>query len=65
MGANVEETDDGLRVWGPQMLRGAMVSSYGDHRLAMMLGVAGALAEGETVVRAAESVAVSYPGLLA
>jgi 3-phosphoshikimate 1-carboxyvinyltransferase len=62
MGANVEETDDGLRVWGPQILRGAMVSSQGDHRLAMMLGVAGALAEGETVVRVAESVAVSYPG---
>ena len=61
MGANVEETDDGLRVWGPQILRGAMVSSNGDHRLAMMLAVAGALAEGETVVRAAESVAVSYP----
>lgn len=62
MGANVEETDDGLRVCGPQILRGAMVSSHGDHRLAMMLAVAGALAEGETVVRAAESVAVSYPG---
>jgi len=62
MGANVEETDDGLRVWGPQILRGAMVSSNGDHRLAMMLAVAGALAEGKTVVRAAESVAVSYPG---
>jgi 3-phosphoshikimate 1-carboxyvinyltransferase len=61
MGANVEETDDGLRVWGPQILRGAMVSSHGDHRLAMMLAVAGALSEGETVVRAAESVAISYP----
>jgi 3-phosphoshikimate 1-carboxyvinyltransferase len=61
MGANVEETDDGLRIWGPQMLRAAMVSSHGDHRLAMVLAVAGALAEGETVVRAAESVAISYP----
>jgi len=61
MGANVEETDDGLRVYGPQILHGAMVSSQGDHRLAMMLGVAGALSEGETVVRVTESVAVSYP----
>jgi 3-phosphoshikimate 1-carboxyvinyltransferase len=61
MGANVEETHDGLRVWGPQILRGAMVSSQGDHRLAMMLAVAGALAEGETVIRAAETVAISYP----
>jgi 3-phosphoshikimate 1-carboxyvinyltransferase len=61
LGANVEESDDGLRVHGPQKLRGAVVSSHGDHRLAMMLAVAGVLAEGETVVRAAESVAVSYP----
>jgi 3-phosphoshikimate 1-carboxyvinyltransferase len=61
LGANVEETDDGLRVWGPQILRGAMVSSHGDHRLAMMLAIAGALAQGETVVRVAESVAISYP----
>jgi len=61
LGANVEETHDGLRLWGPQKLGGATVSSHGDHRLAMMLGVAGALAGGETVIRQAESVAVSYP----
>jgi 3-phosphoshikimate 1-carboxyvinyltransferase len=61
LGANLEERRDGLRVWGPQKLRGAVVSSHGDHRLAMMLAVAGALANGETVIRMAESVAVSYP----
>ncbi len=61
LGADLEETHDGLRVWGPQKLRGATVSSHGDHRLAMMLGVAGAFASGETVIRQAESVAVSYP----
>jgi len=36
------------------------VSSHGDHRLAMLLGVAGILGEGPTTVRKAESVAVSY-----
>jgi len=61
LGANLEERRDGLRVWGPQKLRGAVVSSHGDHRLAMMLAVAGALADRETVIRMAESVAVSYP----
>ena len=61
LGANLEERDDGLRVCGPQKLRGAIVSSHGDHRLAMMLGVAGALSQGETAVRQAESVSISYP----
>jgi 3-phosphoshikimate 1-carboxyvinyltransferase len=61
MGVKIEALPDGLRVWGPQRPKGAVVSSNGDHRLAMLLGIAGALAEGETVVRKAESVAVSYP----
>ncbi len=61
LGADLEETHDGLRLWGPQKLCGATVSSHGDHRLAMMLGVAGALASEETIIRQAESVAVSYP----
>ena len=62
MGAEIEALPDGLRVSGPQRLRGAVVSSHGDHRLAMLLGVAGILAEGATTVRKAESVAVSYQG---
>ena len=61
LGAEVEERADGLAVCGPQRLRGSTVSSHGDHRLAMMLGVAGALAQGETVIRNVGAVAVSYP----
>ncbi len=61
LGARVEETADGMRVKGKQVLKGAITSARGDHRLAMMLGVAGALAVGETVVRSSESVEVSYP----
>ena len=61
LGARVDERPDGLRVEGPQQLTGASVQSHGDHRLAMMLGVAGALSKGETVVRSSGSVAVSYP----
>jgi 3-phosphoshikimate 1-carboxyvinyltransferase len=61
MGAKVEAMEDGMRITGPQRLSGASVSSYGDHRLATMLGVAGAVADKETIVRGSSSVAVSYP----
>ncbi len=61
MGAEVEERPDGLRLCGPQRLRGKALSSHGDHRLAMMAAVAGALAQGETVIHNSNVVAVSYP----
>jgi 3-phosphoshikimate 1-carboxyvinyltransferase len=61
LGAKVEEMPDGLRIPGRQRLQGAPVSARGDHRLAMMLGVAGNLAGGETIVHNSQSVAVSYP----
>ena len=61
LGAQVEELDDGLRITGGRKLRGAAHKTYGDHRIAMTVGVAGLLAEGETTIRAAETAAVSYP----
>ena len=61
LGARVDEMPDGLIVKGPQRLSGSRVYSRGDHRQAMMLAVAGCLADGETTIHKAESVAVSYP----
>jgi 3-phosphoshikimate 1-carboxyvinyltransferase len=61
LGADIEELPDGLRVRPAGGLRGATVSSHGDHRLAVMLGLAGALARGQTTIRNAGAVAVSYP----
>jgi 3-phosphoshikimate 1-carboxyvinyltransferase len=61
MGADIEEREDGFMIRGGDALTGATVSSYGDHRIGMMLAVAGAVARGETVIRTAEAVAVSYP----
>ena len=61
LGADIEEAADGMRIKGGRRLKGAISSSHRDHRLAMMLGVAGALAAGETVIRSSESVEVSYP----
>ncbi|MGE5114801.1 MAG: 3-phosphoshikimate 1-carboxyvinyltransferase [Acidobacteriaceae bacterium] len=61
MGATVEEFDDGLRVPGGQKLHGAEIESFGDHRIAMAFSVAALRAEGDTVIRNADCVAVSYP----
>ncbi len=61
MGATVEEFDDGLRVPGQQQLHGAILDSYGDHRIAMAFSVAALRAAGDTVIQGAEAVGISYP----
>ena len=67
MGADVEEFSDGLRVSGRSAgkLRGAKVDPQGDHRIAMALSVAALGAEGDTVIRDAECVGVSFPKFFA
>ena len=62
MGAEVEEFDDGLRVAGQVKLHGAKIDPRGDHRIAMAFTIAALLAEGETEIKDADCVAVSFPG---
>ncbi|MFQ5511339.1 MAG: 3-phosphoshikimate 1-carboxyvinyltransferase [Candidatus Krumholzibacteriia bacterium] len=61
LGADIEERDDGFVVRGPTRLRANKVSSYGDHRIAMAMTVAGLLAEGRTEITGSEVIDVSYP----
>jgi 3-phosphoshikimate 1-carboxyvinyltransferase len=61
MGAQVEEREDGLRIPGGQPLHGAEIDAFSDHRIAMAFAVAGLRASGETLIRGAESAAISYP----
>ena len=61
MGAQVEEREDGLRIPGCQILHGAELDSFGDQRIAMAFAVAALRAHGETLIRGAESAAISYP----
>ena len=60
MGAAAEEFPDGLKVHRSD-LGGAVVDSFGDHRVAMAFAVAGLLAEGETEIMKAECVDISFP----
>jgi 3-phosphoshikimate 1-carboxyvinyltransferase len=61
LGARVRELPDGLVVEGGAGLRGGVVRSHGDHRIAMSLSVAALAAEGATEIEGAECVAVSFP----
>jgi 3-phosphoshikimate 1-carboxyvinyltransferase len=61
MGAQVEELEDGLKIPGGQRLHGAEIDSFGDHRIAMAFAVAALRAHGETLIRGAQSAAISYP----
>lgn len=61
MGADVEEFPDGLRV-SPSQLKGAVIDSFGDHRIAMAFAVAALFAEGETEIKNAECADISFPG---
>lgn len=62
LGADVEGTPDGFVVRGPTPLQGGTVDSRGDHRLAMMLSVAGLLTDADTVVQDAQVTDDSFPG---
>ena len=61
MGAHVDEREDGLRIAGGQSLHAAEIDSFSDHRIAMAFAIAALRAEGETLIRGADSAAISYP----
>ena len=63
MGAEVEERPDGVRVAGRSAgrLHGADIDPRRDHRMAMAFAILALAAEGRSVIRDAECVAVSYP----
>jgi 3-phosphoshikimate 1-carboxyvinyltransferase len=61
MNAVVEEFRDGFRIARSE-LKGALIDSFGDHRIAMAFTIAGLLADGETEILGSECVNVSFPG---
>ena len=61
MGADLQETSDGMIINGGHELQGAELESFGDHRIAMAFAVAGIFASGQTIIRNAGCVAISYP----
>ena len=62
MGVEIEEFADGLSIKGQSNLKGAIIESYGDHRIAMAMSMAGLIADGETIINGISSVNISFPG---
>lgn len=61
MGVEIEEYPDGVQIKGEAHLRGSEVESYGDHRIAMSLSIAGLIAIGETAIGNPKCVDISFP----
>jgi 3-phosphoshikimate 1-carboxyvinyltransferase len=61
MGADVQEAEDGLTIYGGRKLHGAKLPSYGDHRIAMAFAIAGLFATGSTIIEDTACVRTSYP----
>ena len=61
-GVTVVETPDGMEITGAGTLNGCAADSFGDHRIAMSMLVAGLAAQGETSVSDVDCIATSFPG---
>lgn len=62
LGANIEETPDGMIINGVKELTGdCEVETYHDHRLAMSLYVAGLVCKKEILINEFEWVSISFP----
>lgn len=61
MGADIIATEDGMIINGGKPLHSAVIDSKDDHRIAMSFAIASLMAEGDTEIRGAECVNISYP----
>ncbi len=60
LGANLEETKDGLIIQGGEKLSGAVIDPHDDHRIAMSMAVVGLKVPG-VVISNSQCVAKSFP----
>ena len=61
LGGEVTDYPDGLFVPGRQRLRGGVIDSFGDHRIAMAFAVAALFADGPVTITDPACAAISFP----
>ena len=61
LGGDITELADGLIINGSGKLKGGVVDSFNDHRIAMAAAIASTICEGEVVITGAQAVEKSYP----
>jgi 3-phosphoshikimate 1-carboxyvinyltransferase len=64
LGIPIREFQDGFDIEGSTNWRGAHCRSYGDHRMAMSLAVAGMIAEGTVRIENVDCIETSFPGFV-
>ncbi|HJX04230.1 MAG TPA: 3-phosphoshikimate 1-carboxyvinyltransferase, partial [Thermoplasmata archaeon] len=64
MGAQITPRSDGCEIVGVERLKGARVTTEGDHRILMAAAVAGLAASSDTRIEDDQSYSVSYPGFV-
>jgi 3-phosphoshikimate 1-carboxyvinyltransferase len=61
MGAEITEMGDGMIIKGPVKLKCSIQESFGDHRIAMSMAVAGLIAQDKTEIMNTECINTSFP----
>jgi 3-phosphoshikimate 1-carboxyvinyltransferase len=61
LGANIQETEDGLLIDGVDQLNGGQVEGWNDHRIVMALSVAGTCTKEALTISDAQAISKSYP----
>ena len=65
MGCSVTATEDGMIIEGKTPgvppLKGALIHTHADHRIAMSFAIAALIAQGETEIPDSGCVSISYP----
>ncbi|SHI52477.1 3-phosphoshikimate 1-carboxyvinyltransferase [Pseudobutyrivibrio xylanivorans] len=61
MGCDITPTEDGMIISGGMPLKGTLIKTYLDHRIAMAFAIAGLVADGETTFDNEDCCCISYP----
>ncbi|MCT4607445.1 MAG: 3-phosphoshikimate 1-carboxyvinyltransferase [Marinisporobacter sp.] len=61
LGADIKELEDGLEIHGKEKLRGGIVDSWNDHRIAMALAIASIKCSEPVIIQSSDAVKKSYP----
>ncbi len=61
MGVTVTECEDGMDISGIEQLNGGQMESFGDHRIAMSMSIAGLISTSEITINDIDCVATSFP----
>ncbi|MCT4620006.1 MAG: 3-phosphoshikimate 1-carboxyvinyltransferase [Marinisporobacter sp.] len=61
LGADIKELEDGLEIHGREKLKGGVVDSWNDHRIAMALAIASIKCSEPVIIQNSDAVKKSYP----